>query len=372
MKDSYLFELKLLEKVPKIIEVTMTTLEVHATDLEIVDALQINPRASWAMVARALGVSEVTVARRWRSLEERGLAWACVALHPSTSQGAFIEVRCNAKHLERLMMSLGRHPDVITVGQTTGDYNLFCITIATVLGDVLRCVHGGLPELLDTAQMRISLFRQMTGGVDWRQGILSVSNEKQLQEEHHSRHPESVSPISISDRQLFLQLGVDGRQSPAELGRSLGRAAGTVRRRLAELEARNQVVFRCDVARPAFDLPLGMLVLMKAPPLEAEGTARLLGRRRETRFCASVIGTANIILVVGLHDLADAERVLGELSQDHPSAEVLDRRVVTRMTKIYGRMLDSAGRSVGVVPVDPWIRTMRPMGVAEDGTEQSI
>ncbi|UPO76134.1 AsnC family transcriptional regulator [Arthrobacter sp. Helios] len=346
----------------------MAALEVHATDLEIVDALQIAPRASWAMVARALDVSEVTVARRWKSLEDRGLAWTSVALHPSTSQGAFIEVRCDAKYLDRLLASLGRHPDVITVGQTTGDYNLFCITIATVLEEVLRCVHGGLPELLDAVQMRISLFRQMTGGVDWRQGILSASNEKQLQEEHHSKRPESISPLSISDRQLFLQLGRDGRRSPAELGRNLGRSPGSVRRRLAELEAQNQVVFRCDVARPAFDLPLGMLVLMKAPPLEAEGTARLLGRRRETRFCASVIGTANIILVVGLHDLADAERVLGELSQDHPSAEVLDRRVITRMAKIYGRILDPAGRSVGVVPVDPWIRSIRNGGSAEGST----
>ena len=344
----------------------MTVLEVHATDLEIVDALQIAPRASWAMVARALGVSEVTVARRWKSLQDRGLAWTSVALHPSTSQGAFIEVRCEAKHLDRLLVWLGRHPDVITVGQTTGDYNLFCITIATDLEEVLRCVHGGLPELLDAVHVRISLFRQMTGGVDWRQGILSASGEKQLKEEHHSKRPESISPISISDRQLFLQLGMDGRRSPAELSRNLGRSPGSVRRRLAELEARNQVVFRCDVARPAFDLPLGMLVLMKVPPLEAESTARLLGRRRETRFCASVIGTANIILVVGLHDLADAERVLGELSQEHSSIEVIDRRVVTRMAKIYGRILDTTGRSVDVLPVDPWIRSIRGGDSAEE------
>lgn len=339
----------------------MGTLEVHATDQEIVDALQISPRASWAMVAKALDVSEVTVARRWKSLEARGLAWTSIALHPSTSQGAFIEVRCEAKYLDRLQASLGRHPDVITVGQTTGGYNLFCITIATELEDLLRCVHGGLPELLEAVHVRISLFRQMTGGVDWRQGILSATNELQLQEQH-SPSPEAVPPLSASDRLLFLELGRDGRRSPAELGRSLGRSPGSVRRRLSELEAHNQVAFRCDVARPAFDLPLGMLVLMKAPPLEAEATAQLLGRRREVRFCASVIGTANIILVVGLHDLADAERVLGELSQDHASVEVLDRRVITRMAKIYGRILDPAGKSVDVLPVDPWARSVRNAG----------
>jgi DNA-binding Lrp family transcriptional regulator len=337
----------------------MGALEVHATDLEIVDALQIAPRASWASVARALGVSEVTVARRWKSLQARGLAWTSVALHPSMSQGSFIEVRCEAKYLDRLLASLSKHPDVITVGQTTGDFNLFCITVATALDEVLRCVHGGLPELLDAVHVRISLFRQMTGGVDWRQGILSASDEKQLQDEHQVSSPESISGLSIGDRELFLLLGMDGRRSPADLARNLNRTPGTVRRRLAQLEARHQIVFRCDVARPAFDLPLGMLVLMKAPPLSAESTARLLGRRRETRFCASVVSTANIILVVGLHDLADAERVLGDLSQEYKAIDVLDRRIVTRMAKIYGRILDTEGRSVDVVPVDPWARSLQ-------------
>lgn len=334
----------------------MDSLEVHATDLEIVDALQISPRASWASVARATGVSEVTVARRWKSLESRRLAWTCVALHPAVSQGAFIEIRCQGKHLDLTAASLGKHPDVITVGYTTGDYNLYCITIATTLEGVLRCVHGGLPELLDASQIRISLFRQMTGGVDWRQGILSVSDGKHLQNGVRSSAQDSEFMLGKNDRELFLQLGQHGRSSPTELARALNKSPSVVARRLEQLQASRQIVFRCDVARPDFDLPLSMLLMMKAPPLNTENTALLLGRWREARFCASVIGTANIILVVGLHDLIDAESILRRLSIEHPEVEIVDQRVSTRMAKVYGRILDSAGRSAGLVPVDPWVR----------------
>lgn len=334
----------------------MGPLEVHATDLEIVDALQIAPRASWASVAQAIGVSEVTVARRWKSLESRRLAWTCVALHPAVSQGAFIEIRCRGKQLDLLAASLGKHPDVITVGYTTGDYNLYCITIATTLEGVLRCVHGGLPELLDASQIRISLFRQMTGGVDWRQGILSASDEKNLQIGSRSGAHDSDSTLSKNDRDLLLLLGKDGRSSPTELARALHKSPAVVARRLEQLLANRQIVFRCDVARPDFDLPLSMLLMMKAPPLNVERIALLLGRWREARFCASVVGTANIILIAGLHDLVDAERILRQLSLDHPEIEIVDQRICTRMTKVYGRILDADGRSAGLVPVDPWIR----------------
>jgi DNA-binding Lrp family transcriptional regulator len=154
-------------------------------------------------------------------------------------------------------------------------------------------------------------------------------------------------------------LGRDGRRSPTELARALGATAGVVARRLDQLQASNQIVFRCDVARPYFDLPLNMILLMKAPALLAEQTSLLLGHWRETRFCASVVGTANIILIVGLHDLVDAEGILKRLSLEHPDVELVGQRLATRMTKVYGRLLDEFGRSEGVIPVDPWTRVRR-------------
>jgi hypothetical protein len=130
-----------------------------------------------------------------------------------------------------------------------------------------------------------------------------------------------------------------------------------VRRRIQSLLDSRQIIFRADVARPLFDLPLSMVVLMKAPPASADAVAGALGQWRETRFCAAVIGASNIILIVGLNDLLHAERMLSRLDAEFPDVEVHDRRIVTRMRKIYGHVLDEQGRSEEIVPVDPWVRT---------------
>jgi hypothetical protein len=37
--------------------------------------------------------------------------------------------------------------------------------------------------------------------------------------------------------------------------------------------------------------------------------------------------------------------------------EVVDRRLVLRQVKVYGRIVDEQGRCVRVIPVDPWFRT---------------
>ncbi len=81
-----------------------------------------------------------------------------------------------------------------------------------------------------------------------------------------------------------------------------------------------------------------------------------LGKWRETRFCASVIGASNIILIVGLHDLLHAERILDRINEQFPSVVIDDRRISTRMAKIYGHVLDEQGRSASIIPVNPWCR----------------
>ncbi len=41
-------------------------------DLALVDALQVNPRASWAALGDVLELAPVTLARRWQRLAESG------------------------------------------------------------------------------------------------------------------------------------------------------------------------------------------------------------------------------------------------------------------------------------------------------------
>ncbi|MFC7741398.1 AsnC family transcriptional regulator [Nocardiopsis composta] len=47
---------------------------MHEFDLSLINALQLTPRAAWSDLAPILDVDATTLARRWRRLEEAGLA----------------------------------------------------------------------------------------------------------------------------------------------------------------------------------------------------------------------------------------------------------------------------------------------------------
>ena len=69
--------------------------ELDEVDLALVNALQLQPRAPWALVGDVLGINPVTAARRWARLESEGLAWIS-AYPPITPHqaNAFVEIAC--------------------------------------------------------------------------------------------------------------------------------------------------------------------------------------------------------------------------------------------------------------------------------------
>ncbi|GAA3353999.1 hypothetical protein GCM10017744_009850 [Streptomyces antimycoticus] len=71
----------------------MQTQDYAAHDLDeldrgLVHALQIHPRAPWTLVGDVLAVNPVTAARRWRRLQEAGLAW--VTAYPQLSDSRVV------------------------------------------------------------------------------------------------------------------------------------------------------------------------------------------------------------------------------------------------------------------------------------------
>lgn len=337
---------------------------VDSLDLEIVDALQRDPRAGWATIGRLVDRSEVSVARRWDRLRHDGLAWTGIALHPAASQGAFIEICCSHENLAFVIEGLSAYPDVITVGMTTGDFNLYCIVLGVSLSGILNRIYNDIEELRKCERTRINLFHQITGGVDWRQEIVGLTPHThgshppaEVLEEFRDLHQSiGITPQtpSASYRRLFLALGSDARRPLNQLAGELGVTTSTVKRMITQLQARRQIVFRCDVARPHFDYPISTVLSLKTPPECAEELAFRIGGLKETRFCASVASTANVIVVAGLRSLVEGEQFTAKIALMGIPTEIVSRSICTTMAKVYGQILDHEGRALRQVPVDPW------------------
>ncbi|MQA97969.1 MAG: AsnC family transcriptional regulator [Streptosporangiales bacterium] len=331
-------------------------------DLELIDALQINPRATWAEIGDVLGVDAVTVARRWKRLERDGLAWSTVALgrrRLDSMAVAFLELTCEAGAAVGVAERLARLPYIFTVQHVAGSYDLFAIAVAPDLSGLSGYVLHELPGLEGVRRARTHVAtRSFDLSMGWRLRVLNPAQVALLRPDV----PVAGGPRDMDDqdRALFVALSVDGRRGYRDLAAELGTTARTVQRRLNRLIATGDISFRCDLARSLAGWHASAVLWLSMPDDRLEATAAELLRWRETRTCAAVAGPYNLLLTVGLHTLSDLHGVVSRLRKQFPYASIVDRQVVMRQVKLYGRVLDPAGRWTSRVPLDPWALQASP------------
>jgi DNA-binding Lrp family transcriptional regulator len=320
-------------------------------DLALVDAVQISPRASWAVIGRALDVSPVTAARHWKSLTASGAAWTTATMGPDWAQGAFVELSCPPRGVEETVRLLCEMPEVLTVGRTTGDFDLYVITVSPTVAALRSFLFERL-AVLDVRHARSHVYTQIFGGPMWRLRVLNRTTADEVRQEPPS--PLRPTPVEPEDRRLFLALGADARRSYADLADEFATTPQAVRRQLDRMRRRGQIAFRADMARPLAGYPLAALLWLKVPDALVEGVGRDLVRWAEIRFCAPVVSESNLVLVVNLRSPEHLTVFTTKLAATHPGVTVTEKRLVLRLEKVHGHVLDEEGRSRRVVPVDPW------------------
>lgn len=71
-------------------------------------------------------------------------------------------------------------------------------------------------------------------------------------------------------------------------------------------------------------------------------------------MCAAVASPTNLAAILNLRSFEHLEEILIRIATSLPGVTVTERRLVLRQVKIYGRLVDEDGRSIGVIPPDPW------------------
>jgi DNA-binding Lrp family transcriptional regulator len=328
--------------------------EVDELDVALLDGLHINPLASFEELGKALNISPVTAARRWRRLIITGRAWVSSApgrLLPV--KAALFEAECEPGAAPRVAHQFACLPTVFSVNITTGRNDLYALVISADQPLLTGLLVDTLPSVPGLRGVRTALITQLFSGTRWRLGGLS------------SEQVRAVTPGSSSasgghqfddfDRALFLALQHDGRLGFRDLAAAVGRPEPTVRRRMGVLTRSGLLTFRTDFARVEAGWLTGVAVKLRATVSALSTVGRALVHYPQTRFCVAIAGgAANLFVTMQLHSLLDLDRVLQQLQTDFPEVEVLDTRVVLRSVKSWGRLLGPDGRARDVVPVDLW------------------
>lgn len=330
-------------------------------DRLLVDALQVAPRAAWSAIGHVLGISAVTAARRWQRLLDEGLGWVTAApsmVARSAQCMAYVEITCRPSQRYAVAYALARHNLVITVELTTGSADIL-ITVAAK--DLTTLSHYLLEHLSQiegvlSSKARIAT-RVYTEGSAWRVGDLTgpaLGSLERLRKQQTGGDSMELVPNSESVKAMLVHLALDGRASYTELAEIAGTSPSTARRQLAGLLGSGIVILRTDVCAPAVGWPVQVYLWANTPVDSLTETARTLSGFRQARLCATVTAGPSLALCSWLHTVEEVHRLERAISNRLPHVQIIDRLIVLRQIKRNGRLLDEAGRAIGVIPINIW------------------
>ncbi|WP_235746589.1 Lrp/AsnC family transcriptional regulator [Nocardia coffeae] len=332
------------------------------TDIQLLDALHANPRASFERLGPALDISAVTAARRWQRLVESGRAWVSSVPGPQLAlAGASLEIRAQPGRALEVARALAAVPQVMSVYATDGAFDLQALVITDTVTSLSRLLLEhltGIPGIA-TAQSQVCL--EWYSGTRWRLGAIDTTQQHSVTDSSGNRPP-SVGKqptfrnrtLTAEDRALFLALQHDGRARYRDLATQLEMTEQQVRRRLDTLVRHGVLGFRTDFTRSEGGWPTEYALRLSVPHHALAEVGTEIGRWPQTRICAATTGPANLLVMAQVHHTSDLTGLFDRIRSGTPVAEVVDHRLVLRAVKSWGRLLDENGHSDGVVPVDPW------------------
>ncbi|MDQ0756034.1 Lrp/AsnC family transcriptional regulator [Arthrobacter sp. B3I4] len=328
-------------------------------DLALVNALQLQPRASWVDLAGPLGTTATTLARRWDRLSKAGLAWVTASFGPEFARSrciSYVMIRSEPAERTSVVEQLAQCPEVATIEVATGGHDINCDVLTLDLRDLDRFltekVHGVRGVISVSILLTTSLYLE---GSRWRLRSLDQDQLNVLNKSTMSRTQGNyVNHLDGLDRSLLGHLANDGRLSWAELASLTDASTATVRRRVNKLISSGIVTFRCELAHSLAGWPIQASLLAQTPAADVDRICRVLAAWPECRFLAAVTGTANVYATFWVRDLGELQRLEARTSGHFPSLTVVHRMVALNTPKRMGHLCDDEGRRTGTVPISPW------------------
>jgi DNA-binding Lrp family transcriptional regulator len=317
-------------------------------DLRLLHALQIRPRAPWAVLAPVVGADPVTLARRWELLHGQGLAW--ISSYVGSGAGvisAFVEIECSPSRTRSVTEELAKDPEVLTIDLTAGGRDMVVTVICRDDAALARYVLDRLSTVDGIRGMRTQRSIQVVAdGQVWRLRSLNAGEVRAL--ERALPPPKSVlSKVPTDVEEGLAQiLRADARASLSRISSELGISQARARSALHTVLAQQRAIVRLEVARPYSGWPVYVWFFMRVPATQVGSVAEKLVGLDEVRLVTTTVGSYSLVVAVWLRRIEDITLLERHLGERLPFAEVVDRSIVLRTPKHLGIRLDASGRRI--------------------------
>ncbi|WP_405595496.1 Lrp/AsnC family transcriptional regulator [Streptomyces sp. NBC_01092] len=304
-------------------------------DLQLLDALEVNSRASFARLAEVLGVSDQTVARRYRRLcAEGGLRVVAVRDAVRLGQDQWtLRLRCVPDSAQAIADALAKRPDTSWIGIASGGTEVIFGTRPRSPGDRDDLLLGKLPRTPRVLEIRAYqiLHRFYGGPSGWLSKFRVLTDEQKaaLRPAPGAAGPARIDP---EDEPLVAVLERDGRAGYPELQRATGRSESAVKRRLAALLASGAVYVDVEYHSETIGFPIAAVLWITTTPAALSAVGKALAAHDEIAHAAAIAGPCSIVATAVVRNTADLYAYLsGPLGQldgvQHVESSVFLRRV---------------------------------------------
>jgi DNA-binding Lrp family transcriptional regulator len=282
----------------------MKLVSLDQLDKQIIHALIIDGRVAFSRIATVTGVSEQTVARRYRRMHGDGTL-RVVGIADSQRLGLsdwVVRLQCVPDAAAAVADALARRPDTSWVKLLSGGTEIGCVVKPTGGGGrqdlLLRQLPASRRIVAVSAHSLLHVFR---GGPDHWAGAteaLTADQAAALTRDDAGALPRAGAPLGPDDEALMSELARDGRASYAELAEATHWHESTVRRRVEELRAAGVLYLDVDVDEAVFGIKTQATLWLSVTPARLASVGSALAQHREVPFAAATTGSSNLMAAV--------------------------------------------------------------------------
>jgi DNA-binding Lrp family transcriptional regulator len=269
-------------------------------DRRIVAALQADPRASWAQLGAAVGVSETTVLRRVQRLRASGsleVVGAADPLRCGFGQPVLLTLRTVPGEALTLARYLAERADVRFVALLTGGSDLLCELIVPDRSHLSRVLMIDLPKtgavLSTTTEFVLKTFKTSD---QWSRALLD-EDARSLQARSgpaETHQVESGTNLDDMDTRLLAALSRDGRRTYADLSQELGLSETAIARRVTALTTSNRLYFVAMVDPAALGFEFEAVFHLRVELSALESIASTLAEMTQVRYVSATTGNSDL------------------------------------------------------------------------------
>ncbi|MFI1032995.1 Lrp/AsnC family transcriptional regulator [Streptomyces sp. NPDC020951] len=311
---------------------------VDALDLKLLQALQFDGRAPFSRIGEVLGVSDQTIARRFRRLRTTAGLRVVGRLDESRLGRAswIVRLRCTPDAAERLANALARRPDTFYVELISGGTEVLCAMKPRsrhdrdeLLLERLRRTPG-----LVSVSAHCLLHKFYGGPLGRLDKIQALDPDEAAALRPPKSEPDDASVhLDADDEALVDLLQRDGRATFSELQSATGQSESVVKRRVERLLSSGALYFDVQHDSAWLGLAVGAMLWLTVAPSALAEVGQALAEHREVDFAGAITGQANVVASVVAADTGELYRYLSEKIGALQGVQAVETTLTLRQVK---------------------------------------